>query len=351
MKVLFELRKENQQRQMEKMVWVYPAYLAMFATFLRNNGDEVVWEGNNDGSFDRIVSDDRQVDVPFNKLPFPDRKFTKAKDRKWQLYGNYRYHPASHSMVSNLCWYSLCTFCSDTERVKLGEKRFVRSVGHFIEEIDDLIANEYREVFDDSGTFPVGDWLLEFRDAMNQSPKGKSKRRKDYIHLGINMKPIKMDYKILADCGVGFTLVGIESANQKTVDTIKKGQKSEEIIPILTSMNKAGLKIHLTSMFGYEFENHDDAMRTVELVHHLLKKGIIKTAQASVYSPPRTQPDPNSHGHKYIPMIYDAYRSPEFWYHKIKDIRKWEDVTYMARGGRLIVEEKWRKLTRNRSEN
>ena len=84
-------------------------------------------------------------------------------------------------------------------------------------------------------------------------------------------------------------------------------------------------------------------MNTVRLVQHLLKKGYAKTAQASVYSPPRTAPDPNSHGHKYIPMIYDAYRSPEFWYQKLKDIRRWEDITYILRGGRLIIEEKIRK--------
>jgi hypothetical protein len=85
-------------------------------------------------------------------------------------------------------------------------------------------------------------------------------------------------------------------------------------------------------------------MRTVKVIHYLLKKGFVKTAQASVYSPPRTQPDPQSTGHRYVPMIYDAYRSPQFWYHKIKDMKKWEDFTYILRGARLVAEEKWRKI-------
>ena len=109
-------------------------------------------------------------------------------------------------------------------------------------------------------------------------------------------------------------------------------------------MNDAGLKVHLTSMFGYEWETHEDAMKTVNLVHYLLKKGYAKTAQASVYSPPRTKPDPDSPGHKYIPMIYEAYRSPEFWYRKITDIKQWEDFTYLLRGARLVLEEKVRKV-------
>ena len=97
-------------------------------------------------------------------------------------------------------------------------------------------------------------------------------------------------------------------------------------------------------MFGYEWEDHEDAMRTVKLVHYLLKKGYVKTAQASVYSPPRTKPDPDSKGHRYVPMIYEAYKSPEFWFRKLSDIKRFEDFTYLLRGGRLVFEENWRKL-------
>ena len=322
---------------------MYPAHMAAYATYLRNEGHSVIWGTDPNvkkSDVDKLIWNDFEIDVPFEKLPFPDRVFTDAKNKRWQAYGNYRYHPATHMMVSNLCWYGKCTFCVDTYKLEHGEKRGLRSVDHVMEEIDDLIRLGFKEVFDDSGTFPVGEWLEEFHRKMQ--------KRKKKIHIGINMKPIKMDYKLLADSGVGFTLVGIESANQVTVDKIRKGQKSEDIIPIMKSMNDAGLKVHLTSMFGYEWETHEDAMRTVKLVHHLLKKGYVKTAQASVYSPPRTQPDPKSPGHKYIPKIYEAYRSPSFWYHKVKDIRQWEDITYLLRGGRLVAEEYFRKTFRVR---
>jgi len=341
MRYLFPLSPYNQQRQYEKPVWVYPCHLAAYATYLRNEGHDVEWNSKPSiGTTGEIIENDFQIDIPFEKLPFPDREFTDAKNHRWQKYGNYRYHPATHMMASNLCWYGKCSFCVDTYKLEHGEKRGLRSVAHVIEEIDDLIAHGYKEVFDDSGTFPVGAWLEEFHSEMQK------KNRKKKIHIGINMKPIKMDYRLLSDSGVGFTLVGIESANQNTVDIIKKGQKSEDIIPIMKSMAEAGLQVHLTSMFGYSWETHEDAMRTVHLVHYLLKKGYVKTAQASVYSPPRTAPDPNSHGHKYIPMIYEAYRSPEFWWRKIKDIKCWQDVTYMARGGRLVMEEYLRKTFR-----
>lgn len=365
MRYLFPLNPTNQQRQYEKMVWVFPAHLAMYATYLRNKGHEVYWgnhhyekvtkhdefcgidrlitwshkcrcSGKEINDFNKVIKDDFDIDVPFEKLPYPDRIFTDAKNPRWQSYGNYKFHPATHMMASNLCWYGRCTFCIDTAKLEGGEKRGVRAVGHVMEEIDDLISQGYREVFDDSGTFPVGHWLNYFCSEMQS--------RKKKITIGCNMKPVKLDYKMMANAGFRFILVGIESANQETVDKIHKGQRSEDIIPIMKSMANAGLEVHLTSMFGYEWETHEDAMRTVKLVHYLLKNGYVKTAQASVYSPPRTKPDPNSSGHKYIPMIYDAYKSPAFWIRKLQDIKRWEDITYLLRGGRLVFEEKVRKI-------
>ena len=339
MRYLFPINPWNQQRQFEKPVWVYPAHLAMYATYLRNEGHDVEWNSKQSiGTTGEIIENDFQIDIPFEKLPYPDRIFTDAKNKRWQSYGNYKFHPATHMMASNLCWYGKCTFCIDTAKLQAGEKRGVRSVNHVIDEIDNLISLGYKEVFDDSGTFPVGEWLEKFCHKM--------KKRKHKIVIGCNMKPIKLDYKMMADAGFRFILVGIESANQMTVDFIKKGQRNEDIIPIMKSMSDAGLEPHLTSMFGYPWETHEDAMRTVKLVHHLLKKGYVKTAQASVFSPPRAVPDPNSTGHRYIPMIYDAYKSPEFIYRKLRDIKRWEDVTYLLRGGRLVIEEKVRKLIR-----
>ena len=344
MRYLFPLSPYNQQRQFEKPVWVYPAHLAMYATYLRNKGHEVNWGevggyvlafAKEEGT--AIIKDDFQIDIPFDQLPYPDRIFTDAKNPRWQKYGNYRKHPATHMMASNLCWYGKCTFCIDTAKLQAGEKRGLRSVDHVIEEIDDLIANGYKEVFDDSGTFPVGPWLEEFCIKMNKN------NRKNKIMLGCNMKPIKLDYKMMANAGFKFMLVGIESANQRTVDRIQKGQKSEDIIPIIKSMSDAGLAPHITMMSTYEWETEEEENNTIELGSLLLRKGYAKTLQASIYMPPRTEPKDGSLGHKRIPLFYGAYKHPSFWYHKIKDIKEWSDFTYLLRGGRLVAEEYWRK--------
>lgn len=339
MRYLFPLDKKNQQRQLEKLVWVYPAQLAMVATKLKSDGHEVVWGGQDDGNFDKVYDNDYQLkEFDFASLPYPDRVFTDAKNKRWQAYGNYRRHPATHSMVSNLCWYGRCTFCQDTERLKDGEKRGVRSVQSFIDEIDNCISLGFKEIFDDSGTFPVGKWLEEFCSIMIQSGRNKK------ILLGCNMKPVKLDYKMMAAAGFKFMLVGIESINQSTIDKIEKGQRSEDIIPIIKSMSDAGLAPHTTWMSNYPFETWEDEKKSIEVCNYLLRKGYAKTAQASIYCPPHTAPHPDSEGHKRIPLYFNVYKHPEFWMNKIKDIKSWEDIAYLARGGRLIAEEYFRKL-------
>lgn len=330
MRYLFPLSPYNQQRQFQKPVWVYPCHLAAYATYLRNQGHEVVWgETLDNGRIDDFsVIDDFAIPIPFDQLPFPDREFTDAKNPRWQSYGNYKKHPATHMMASNLCWWGKCTFCVDTQKLEAGEKRGLRSVDHVLSEIDDLIANGYKEVFDDSGTFPIGEWLDEFCKKMVLSGRNKK------ISIGCNMKPISdkvVPFRLMKKAGFRFILVGIESANQKTIDIIRKGQDSDKVVENMKAMNDAGLEVHLTSMFGYPWETHEDAMRTVKEIHHLLLKGYVKTAQASVYMPPRTAPDPNSPAQKYIQMVYDIYKDPRYWVRKIMDIKCWEDLTYLIR--------------------
>lgn len=329
MRYLFPLNPYNQQRQFQKPVWVYPAHMAMYATYLRNEGHQVIWgEGKAEAPpFDiNIIENDFQIDVPFDRLPFPDRTFTDAKNKRWQSYGNYKFHPATHMMASNLCWWGKCTFCIDTAKLQAGEKRGIRSVDHVIEEIDDLIRLGFREVFDDSGTFPIGEWLTEF--CMKMVRSGRNRK----IVWGCNMKPIAervVPFKLMKEAGCRFMLVGVESANQATIDKIRKGQESHNVVKNMKAMNDAGLEVHLTSMFGYPWESHEDNMRTVNEIHYLLRKGYVKTAQASVYMPPRTAPDPNSPAQKYIQKVYDIYKDPRYWVRKVLDIKRWEDVTYL----------------------
>ena len=314
----------------------------MYATYLRDQGHKIYWgrcwnSKEYSPHVDKVITNDTQIDVPFEKLPFPDRQLTDALNKRWQSYGNYKFHPATHMMASNLCWYGKCTFCIDTAKLEAGEGRGLRSVDHVLAEIDDCIRLGIKEIFDDSGTFPLGKWLEEFCNKMIASGRNKK------IVLGCNMRVQDAPWALMKKAGFRFILMGVESANQYTLDRIKKSQRADDLVFHIASASKAGLEPHGTFMTGYPWETEEDEKTTIALCHYLLCKGYLKTAQASVYSPPRTKPSATSLGHQYLPRFYDVYRSPEFLWQKIKDIKCWEDFTYLLRGARLVIEEKVRK--------
>ena len=62
MRYFFPLSPYNQQRQFEKPVWVYPAHLAMYATYLKQQGHQVWWDVNPDDFHqdDIIITNDNQ---------------------------------------------------------------------------------------------------------------------------------------------------------------------------------------------------------------------------------------------------------------------------------------------------
>src|SRR3989344_1998757 len=104
------------------------------------------------------------------QLPMIDRKLT-----KWWLYsgdnGNFRYKPNTYTMVGRDCWWRRpsqngkvgCTFCSWTT---IFPSWRVRKPEQLLDEIGSLITLGVKEVFDDTGTFPVGPWLDTFCQGM-----------------------------------------------------------------------------------------------------------------------------------------------------------------------------------------
>lgn len=348
MRYLFPLSPWNQQRQFQKATWVYPVHLAMYATYLRDKGHEVEWDPFLDeydnysdleleNEFDaEIIRDDSKIDIPFLDLPAPDRVFTDAKNPRWQSYGNYKYHPATHMMSALGCLHGKCSFCFEKDKPYIVRKAF-----NVAEEVQNCVQLGFKEIFDDAATLPNNKWLYQFYGALKFcGVLGK-------IRLGCNLR-IDSDnsFDLMNSMGYRMVLFGIESANQYTLDRINKRIKVENIIPTVKRASDSGLEPHITVMFGYPWETHEDSMRTVKLVHYLLKKGYAKTAQASVFSPPRTAPDKYNPANEYVKKVYDVWKSPEFLWRKLTSIREWADIKYLLRSGRLVFMEKYKNGNR-----
>ncbi len=214
-----------------------------------------------------------------NELPIIDRDLT-----NWGLYsvhnGNYRRTPGTYIMAGRDCWHGKCTFCSWTT---LYPNYRIRTPKAVVEEIGYLIENYgVREIMDDTGCFPVGEWLREFCNLMIE--RGYNK----HIYFDCNMRFGALsadDYKLMKKAGFRFILFGLESANQATLDRINKNLKVEEISKGAELATKAGLDVHVTVMLGYPWEGRAEIDRTVELALEFLRKGWAYTLQATMIIP------------------------------------------------------------------
>ena len=282
----------------------------MECEYYRKQGHIVYWNDPN------MIADCQKVfrepqGLDFLKLPKPDRVFTKAKE---YTSGNYKYLPGTHIQAADGCWWGRCVYC-----VEKGRKYKVRPVDSVIEEIEECKSLGFKEIFDDSGTFPFGNWLNEFC----------KKKRKIDIPIGCNMRMINLDWKMLKDAGFRMILFGLESASDDSLMRIGKGLLVEHHRHIIDAA-KAGLDCHIAVMLGYPWDTKKDIKATLKLTKWLLRKGYAKTAQASLF----TLPDrpPRKEFQKYIKGIYGVWKYPDFWYNKIRGVKNKEDIRYLWKG-------------------
>ena len=301
-----------------------------------------------------------QLNHDLDQAPFIDRDLT-----KWELYayknGNYRRTPGTYIMSGRDCWWGKCTFCSWPQ---LYPKFRVRSVDNVLYEIGNIIEKyPVREIMDDTGTFPRGEWLRNFCRGIIE--RGYQKK----IGFDCNFRfgaATEDDYRLMKEAGFRFLLFGLESGNQTTLDRLNKNMKIETIIESCRLARKAGLYPHITIMFGYPWESYEEAKKTFELGRWLLRKGYAYTMQATVVVPyPGTPlyqechdqnwlltnewsdfdmknpvmktPFPEEDLMKLVQGMYSVAFDPLFLARKIMSIRDWSDIQFFLRAGKKVL--------------
>ena len=158
-----------------------------------------------------------------NALPYIDRDLTKWKNYAFKN-GNFKYTPGTYVMAGRDCWWGRCAFCSWTTLFPGKHYRTV-SVERHLDEIERLVKDYgIREIFDDSGCFPRGQWLDEFCAGMVK--RGLNKK----VVMGCNMRvgELSMEqWKALKAANFRFILIGLESMSQDTLNRLVKGVKVE----------------------------------------------------------------------------------------------------------------------------
>ena len=202
----------------------------------------------------------------------------------WELYakknGNFRRTPGTYIMSGRDCWHGKCTFCSWTT---LYPKYRTRDPIDVVNEIEMLVTKYgVKEVMDDSGSFPVGEWLTTFCNEMIR--RGLPKK----VRIDCNMRFGRLtydDYVLMRKAGFQFVLFGVESANQYTLDRFVKNLKVEDVEMGCEWAHKAGLNVHVTFMFGHAWEGKPEIANTVRLARKLLAKGWASTLQCTLTIP------------------------------------------------------------------
>jgi len=301
-----------------------------------------------------------QLNHDLDSLPFINRDLT-----KWQLYayknGNYKKTPGTYIMSGRDCWWGKCTFCSWPT---LYPQFRSRKAGNVLDEIGALVEKyKIKEIMDDAGTFPVGNWLKDFCAGMIK--RGYNKK----IYFDCNMRfgcLSKEDFGLMKKANFRLLLFGLESANQKTLDRLKKNLKVESIIEDCKNASRAGLYPHITIMFGYPWETYEDAKETLKLGSYLLKKGYAYTVQATIVIPYPGSPlfdECRQNGwlitedwgrydmkgpvmktpfddEKLTGLVQEIYKvgfNLEFLLNRLRGVRDLDDMKYFKRGARKVV--------------
>jgi len=210
-------------------------------------------------------------------LPFIDRELT-----KFHLYFEnwYKRKPFAYMMAGRDCPWARCTFCAWTV---LFPKFRCRSPERHLDEVEYLVRkHRVREVFDDTGTFPPGKWLERFCEGMvergfNEEVLFSCNFRYDYIN--------RESCKLMKKAGFRLLKMGLESANQTTLDKINKNLKVQQIIDGSKAAKEAGLEVHLTMMVGFPWETREEASRTLALARELMEAGLADVLQSTVVVP------------------------------------------------------------------
>ncbi len=293
--------------------------------------------------------------------PMIDRALT-----KWELYQreyNLQGKPFMYIMSGRDCWHGQCTFCAWPT---LFPRFRVRSPQNVIDEVQ-MLVDRYgvKEIFDDSGTLNIGKWLSEFCDKLIAS--GLSNKTMYSCNMRFGALGLE-NYKLMKKAGFRLLKFGLESANQETLDRLKKKITVEDITEGCKMAKQAGLNVHLTMIVGYPWETKEDALRTLALAKHLMQKGYADVLQATTLVPypgtPMHEEAVKNDGFLFNPkdydrfdmgepvlkakmkpeevreicnMIYKIFLTPQYVWQRIKSIRHPQDLAFLARGAKAVL--------------
>lgn len=207
-----------------------------------------------------------------DKLPFVT-KFYKKHLNLDNYFIPQEFHPFVDMFTGRGCVWGKCSFCLWVHSFIPGPTYNTRSVGNVISEIEWVLTNmpEVKEIFFQDDTLPAG----RARELSKTIIKEKLK-----FNWGCYARA-DLDYqtlRLMKRAGCKSIHVGFESADQKILNTIRKGIRLEKMTRFAKNAVKLNLEIHGDFLVGLPGENE----RTVKKTISWAKKSGISSAQFSI---------------------------------------------------------------------
>lgn len=221
-----------------------------------------------------------------DETPLIDRKLT-----CWRDYGEaYLFRPCAYVMFGRGCGIDnqrtgACTFCIWQQGLWNYSSRMM-SPQRAIAEVKNLVKLGVKEIFDDteSGVLKDYKWLLEFYRLL------KKENLLAKVIFSSNARGDQLDVatcRLLKKIGYRLLKVGLESGSDKILKNILKKETVKQIIQGVKNAKDAGLRVMLTVMVGYPWENQEDVKKTFNITKSLMmyKTRAGDCLQASVVTP------------------------------------------------------------------
>jgi anaerobic magnesium-protoporphyrin IX monomethyl ester cyclase len=158
-----------------------------------------------------------------------------------------------------------CTYCQPAENLVFGSPYRMRSPQNVVDELKHLYDKyQFKNVLFWDDTFAINKkWIMEFCDLYEAQKFGATIsvcNRADIICNNEDM------IKRMAEIGVNWFVVGLETGSQRLLDFIKKGTTVEQNKEAVRISRKYGIKTYATIMYGIPTETKEDSLATCKMI-------------------------------------------------------------------------------------
>lgn len=225
---------------------------------------------------------DGEIVTDLNKLPFVDRTGYKHGEDRHGLFEGYPKHVPMYSMFNSRWCRRKCKFCAPAMSNLFGGIKKLRSVSHFMAEVETLPHNDMLMIIHDDNFLENQEWVHEFYQEMTD--------RNWYIPFTAQVYPAEIlkyheSLEKLQEIGLIGVFAGFESGSTRMLKYMRKGTNRDINIKAAKILKDLGIRIQANLMFGNPTETLMEMLETVSFYNTYVHESGLTIPSPAVYTP------------------------------------------------------------------